>query len=289
MKLLYEKIISPPDQSFAAFTMQGAVIDCEFHVHPEYELTFIESSFGTRFLNDDISEFNAGELNLIGSMVPHHFFNSPTESCSADWARLRVVQFREDFAGPALFQLPELAAVRRMLSDADCGLAFDGPTVETVRPWLNELPECSGALRLARLLELLHCLALSPYRKIAAPCRNELDSDGGARLNRAFGVIQRELKRNRQPALTAVAAAAGLSPEAFSRGFRRATGRSFIDYVIGLKIAKAANLLLHSDRLVSEICFESGFHNLANFNRQFIKRKKMTPREVRRRFAAPDE
>jgi AraC-like DNA-binding protein len=36
-----------------------------------------------------------------------------------------------------------------------------------------------------------------------------------------------------------------------------------------------------SDRLVSDICYEVGFSNLANFNRRFLQLKGMTPSAYR--------
>jgi len=34
---------------------------------------------------------------------------------------------------------------------------------------------------------------------------------------------------------------------------------------------------------VSEVCYESGFGNLSNFNRQFLKLRKVSPRDYRRK------
>jgi AraC-like DNA-binding protein len=40
-------------------------------------------------------------------------------------------------------------------------------------------------------------------------------------------------------------------------------------------------MLQVSDRLVSDICYEVGFANLANFNRRFLQLKGMTPSAYR--------
>jgi AraC-like DNA-binding protein len=39
---------------------------------------------------------------------------------------------------------------------------------------------------------------------------------------------------------------------------------------------------MESDRYISQICYEVGFNNIANFNRRFLDIKGMTPREFRR-------
>ena len=45
---------------------------------------------------------------------------------------------------------------------------------------------------------------------------------------------------------------------------------------------RACQLLMDSDRLVTHICYEVGFNNVANFNRRFLEIKGMTPTEFRR-------
>ncbi|MCZ7644534.1 MAG: AraC family transcriptional regulator [Planctomycetota bacterium] len=78
---------------------------------------------------------------------------------------------------------------------------------------------------------------------------------------------------------------ANLSVPAFSRFFRRSTGKSFTRYVNELRIGHACRMLIETDKSVSEIAFASGFQNLSNFNRRFRELKRAGPREFRRQFA----
>ena len=68
----------------------------------------------------------------------------------------------------------------------------------------------------------------------------------------------------------------------FSRFFRRATGNTFVDFVNRVRINRACQLLMESDRYITHICYEVGFNNVANFNRRFLEIKGMTPSEFRR-------
>lgn len=284
MKPLYEKILPMPERSFAAATLSGPIIDCEYHVHPEYELVLVNSSFGSRVVNDDISQFDAGTVNLIGPMVPHHYFNSPSDSTGKEWASVSVIQFREGFAGAELFRLPEMAAIRRMLQDALYGLDFETATEADIAARAHALISATGARRIALLLELLDLLSALPYRKLSSHRLPEMENGGDARINRTLKLIHSRIGQGRTPSLTEAAANIGMGAEGFSRYFVRSTGRKFIDYVIELKLGKAANLLIHSDAQISEICFSAGFGNLSNFNRHFLKLRGMTPGEFRRRF-----
>ena len=73
----------------------------------------------------------------------------------------------------------------------------------------------------------------------------------------------------------------GMSPSAFSGFFKRHTGRTVSDYLIDIKLGNAARLLVDTSKSISEICYESGFNNLSNFNRIFKARRGVTPREFR--------
>ena len=72
----------------------------------------------------------------------------------------------------------------------------------------------------------------------------------------------------------------------FSRFFRRATGNTFTDFVNRMRITKACQLLMETDRYVTTICYEVGFNNVANFNRRFLEIKGMTPTDFRRQAAS---
>jgi AraC-like DNA-binding protein len=72
----------------------------------------------------------------------------------------------------------------------------------------------------------------------------------------------------------------------FSRFFRRATGNTFTDFVNRMRISKACQLLMDTDRYVTTICYEVGFNNVANFNRRFLEIKGMTPTDFRRQAAS---
>ena len=82
--------------------------------------------------------------------------------------------------------------------------------------------------------------------------------------------------------LPSVAMLCGLEPQAFSRFFKRQTGHTFARYVILARIYAACSLLTQTYRPITDICFEVGFNNVANFNRQFFKICGRTPSDYRR-------
>ena len=282
MKYFFEKILPNRDSSFLIHDEIGSVIDCVFHVHPEYELTYVVSSFGTRFIGDNISMFDAGDLALIGPMLPHHYYNSPADSRSGSWGHARVVQFRDDFAGATFFLLPEMQSIRKLFDAAAAGVAFPAEAAMRAAPLLQEMVEGSGARRIALLLEVLDLLSECEYRTLSLTGAAAYSVQPDEKINRVLQYVHQAVEKNLVLSLDKVARIACMTAPAFSRYFRKVTRRKFIDYVNEIKIGKAVRLLLNTDQTAAAVCFEAGFNNLANFNRHFIKFKGMTPGEFRR-------
>jgi AraC-like DNA-binding protein len=86
-----------------------------------------------------------------------------------------------------------------------------------------------------------------------------------------------------------VAKASHASTFYFCKLFKRSTGLNFTDYVAGLRIEKAKNLLLNPDCLISEIAFEIGFQSLTHFNRVFKRVTGVSPSKYRTRVLMSDK
>jgi AraC-like DNA-binding protein len=82
---------------------------------------------------------------------------------------------------------------------------------------------------------------------------------------------------------------AALSEGAFSRFFRKCTGRTFPIYLNEIRLGRAARLLSETDLRVATVASESGFANLSNFNRRFLAWKSMTPVAFRRKVVRSRE
>jgi AraC-like DNA-binding protein len=78
-----------------------------------------------------------------------------------------------------------------------------------------------------------------------------------------------------------------LSRERLSRLFHETLGINFSEYLIQVRLASARRLLTESDAPITEVAFESGFQSLSQFNRNFAKYERRTPREFRKSVQAP--
>lgn len=82
--------------------------------------------------------------------------------------------------------------------------------------------------------------------------------------------------------LSDAAAHVGLTPAYLSSVFPKEAGVTFKDYLNSIRFDYAKKLLIYSDISVSEICYESGFDDYANFIRNFKKHFGMPPGQFRK-------
>ncbi|MFC7344240.1 helix-turn-helix domain-containing protein [Saccharopolyspora griseoalba] len=254
-----------------------------WHYHPEVEVHLIRESSGTVMVGDYVGPFEPGHLSLIGSFLPHNWISHLD---GADTVRQRdaVLQFDRDRFFAAAENLPELESLRPLLDDAARGIEFSGRTAVEGAAAVEAVRDTFGLRRLAAVAELLCVLAESPESD-----RRYLDSHGGSyrldvdeaeRFNQALNYITDHLAD--RILLRDVAAEVGLSRDAFSRLFSKATGVGFSRTVSRMRVTEASRLLRTTGLPVSDICYRVGFTNLSNFNRQFRATTGTTPTRYRR-------
>jgi AraC-like DNA-binding protein/quercetin dioxygenase-like cupin family protein len=81
----------------------------------------------------------------------------------------------------------------------------------------------------------------------------------------------------------------GMNEQYFCRFFKKAIGRSPMEFINEYRIRKALQLLEETELSVTEICLECGFHNLGNFMREFRKITQMTPLKYRKSHSCEDQ
>jgi YesN/AraC family two-component response regulator len=86
-----------------------------------------------------------------------------------------------------------------------------------------------------------------------------------------------------------IADALEISPSYLSRVFKKETGQNIQDYVNSLRVERAVNLLVYTDKSLSEIAEYVNFPNQSYFGKIFRQYKQMTPKEYRNRFTPSDK
>lgn len=251
-----------------------------WHCHDEYELHLITGTSGKAFVGDWIGPFQPGHLVLCGPRLPHNWISLDTPEGGVDTRDL-VIQFRHDPVERAAEEIPELAQVLQLLERARHGIEFFGLSERAQAHW-TRVKATRGLRRIAAFCDYLADLAeCTDYRLLSSVQMRGAEDDPEA--DRINVIVNRITDNVAEPiALADVAAELGMSESRFSRYFRRSTGNSFTDFVNRVRINNACHLLMQTDHLVTDICYQVGFNNVANFNRRFLEIKGMTPSEFRR-------
>lgn len=81
--------------------------------------------------------------------------------------------------------------------------------------------------------------------------------------------------------LNVVAARVCMSPSYFSTIFSKETGKTFIEYLTEVRMEKAKEYLVCTNRKTSDIAFEIGYKDPHYFSFLFKKTQGCTPKEYR--------
>lgn len=285
MKPALEHLPKENNESFVVKNFEYAYYPTPWHYHPEYEIVLVTESTGRRIIGDHISDFEPGNLALIGPNIPHIYKNDFEyyRGNSGKRARSIVIHFTEHSLGTDFWSLPESFLLKPLLEKASLGLDITGDTNSRVIKKLLNIVEFSGLKRWLCLLEIL--MEVAESKELVPITNSPLIGYNDKESNRLCAVldwITANFERNIK--LTEAAAIAEMQENAFSRFFSLRTRKSFSTFVQELRLQKAAKLLTGSDSSVTAICYECGFNNISNFNRQFLNYYKMSPRLYKKQF-----
>lgn len=271
--------------SFVVKYFDYAYYPTPWHYHPEYEIVLVTESRGKRFIGDKISDFDKGDLALIGPNLPHLYRNDPNYYLPDSSLRAQsiVIHFLESALGEGFLELPETLKIRKLLERALYGLDIKGETNRQVSERLYEMLDLNGFERLLKLLEILHIFSESdeclPISGAGMAGHNEQDNE---RINRVFEFVMQHFAEDIR--VSEAARLVNMSDNAFSRYFRHRTRKTFSSFLSEIRLGHAGKLLVEEEKSVAEICFESGFNNLSNFNRQFREFYRFTPLQFRKQY-----
>lgn len=279
MKPFIEKLPPDGDASFVSRIHTTPHFEVPWHQHIEYELILFLEGAGLSFIGNSVDEFEAGDIFFIGSNVPHTFQKSGDLVTSAV-----LTQFKDTFWGSGMLEIPESKHINSLLHHAKHGLKMTGTTKAKLRPLIIELQESKGFWRIVKLCQCLAMLAdTDDYKPVSTQEIKVMNHADKERIERIVQYTMDNFKEEIR--LETIAAIACMSPHAFCAYFKKRTRKTYVDFLNEIRIGYACKLLLTTEMNILSVCFDSGFNNVANFNRQFLKVKQQKPSVYRREHA----
>ena len=278
MKLTLEKP-SPlaATEIVACEVVRGADFGCVWHHHPECEITLVRRGGTERFVGDKLSPLAAGDLVFLGADVPHDYRNHAMPGKRQARVEAIVVQFMPHLLGEGWLERASMQPMRRLFDQSRRGLHITGRTRDAAEGLMLRLVRSHGMKRVILLLELLDLLATS--KQVREISSDGFHADPKARSSDRIGLVCAHIETQLGGSIyvSELATMVGLSESAFSRLFKKATGRTMPQYVNELRIARACRLLAETDKTVSEIADACGYPTLAHFQRQFQTHQRRSP------------
>ncbi|MCH2083096.1 MAG: AraC family transcriptional regulator [Saprospiraceae bacterium] len=283
MKLEYKPIEKNTLDIIYVNRMKQPYLGLNWHFHQEFELIYFLEGQGMRIVGDDISNFNKGELVLVGGWLPHLWRND-CDQYKDNPSDFIVIKFLKEYKGINLFSVPELTKINQLLMKARRGLLFPKKILNQVHDLIIHLSKCNSSEKFFNFIQLLHILSQTDdYKPLASPefvLPNQTNNEN--RLQKVINYVFNNYAKT--ITLEEISGVAFMTPPAFCRFFKNSTNKTFLEFLNEFRVGKSCQLLISGEKNIKQICYEVGFNSLTNFNRVFKSFKGESPTKYRAAF-----
>jgi YesN/AraC family two-component response regulator len=284
MQIILEKL-SPHENSLYLF--REYIQPCftsPRHYHQEYELTYIEESYGKLYIGNSIVDFRKGDLFLFSPMLIHCFKNQKGYELSEKRARAICIFFKPDFLGSEFLDKSQAKVMNSLFQKTVFGLKFKEPKKEIVS-LLKSIKTSKNLQGIIKLLNILDDLSLQKDFTVLSDTMLNKYYYKHSKDNRIEKVVDYVFK-NYSTRITAmeISNLVNMSTAGFSRFFKSRTEIIFTLFINEIRIAQAQKLLTESNKSIHDISRECGYKNLSYFNRQFKLHNNLSPKTFREYF-----
>lgn len=287
MKAIRFVIPKTGGNSFRHQIDEGATFYDNIHYHPEHQITLIIKGEGTSFIGNHIERFKPGDLFMIGKNVPH--VSRCDETYYKPDSELTVYSislfFKDESFGHQFFEIPEMAHIKRLLSEASKGLRLEGSDKAEVSQLIKDCQNLDGFDRFHTFMSILNIFAQSSGTRTLSTISYNSPSKqtDNERINVVFQYLSKNFKENIE--LQDVSEVANMTPNSFCRYFKQRTGKPYITFLNEMRIEYAGSLIAGTSDSFGNIAIQCGYNSISYFNRQFKKITKLTPLQYRKKFA----
>lgn len=238
------------------------------HYHSLYEIYFLEEGNCTYIIDNKVYNVQSGDIVIIpDGMIHHTKYDNIRHSrilinCSSEYIPSSIR--REILTGNYLYRNPYVTdEIKKILEKTE------------------------GEYRLSDRFsdEIISCLTHSLFYLLMRNSDSCINIDGGNKvIEQAVAYIKENFDSD--ITLSALAKKFSVSPEHFSRMFKKETGLGFSKYLNSLRLQHAEQLLrnneVHNITEIAEIC---GFEDSNYFSKKFKEVYGISPKKLQRKGA----
>lgn len=255
-------------------------LEAKLHQHDAWELYYVTHGYGNRIAGDTIQPFSAGDVVLIPPGMTHRWEFVPDSIDKNGNIRYLMIAFSDALVVRCLEIFPELRNRMADMKPPTDALKYGVESSNTIRKTLIKM---NGIDELDRLCEIFRLLPVifgsTDHISVGKPTRIERD------VRRIQQISTYVMGHYVHPiALDDIAAEVEMNRSAFCSYFKRTKGMTFSQFVTEYRLNTACELLKHSGKQVSEICYMVGFNDLPHFVRVFTKAMGKSPSKYRREY-----
>lgn len=283
MKPVLRSFSFHPERSFLVRKDTGAPVYSMWHQHAEIELFLTRGGQGGMMIGDhELPIDGSCQMLVLGANLPHtmSYGNRPNEK----EVEAVVVHLSPPVFG-AFYELPEMAAIRNLLKNAERGIYIKGETLGLMEKEMFALVEDEPSQSILRLLQILLTIANSQdYEYVASQGYTTTHSreTDSSRMNKIYTFVLENYHRD--ISVQEVADIIHFAKGSFCRYFKQRTGKTFMDFLIEVRIGNACKLLMENEMNINEIAYACGYNNISNFFHQFKALKGCSPSRYQKNY-----
>lgn len=254
-----------------------------FHIHHKYEIYYEIAGTRRYFIEDSAYIVNAGSVVLIGENQIHKtasLGDSPSSRIVLNFSTEYLQKIADCFPGVDFFSFLN-EEENHLLS---CISVKQQNHIQTMLQQLLVLYEQTSPESEAMRKMMLATLLL----ELQDLCRQQQEqgSENGRVTNHTVDQIQAYISEHyaKKLTLTGIAAQFYISPYYLSRLFKKSTNLSLIEYINGVRIKAAQNLIEKTGDSIAHIAEQTGFMTTAHFRRVFKEATGLSPQQYRQYY-----
>lgn len=249
------------------------------HFHEMHEIYYLISGERNFTINDQVFRIGKGDLVIIPAGELHRttYFGNNTHE--------RVAIMFSDSVIEDIYECFGKTYVTEVMNHFFIHIP-DGRRAYVEDLMNRMLYEAEGIDELSDYMKNLYF-----HELIVFVIRCYKNKSQGTELDVANDIIQNAAKyiyenSDKNIGLNDVAKKFGMSSSYFSKKFKAITGFGFKEYLIGVRIKEASNMLLTTDKSITEIAISCGFNDSNYFGDAFRRIKGVSPHKYRKNKGA---